>query len=181
MLPDPRPAQAKSTTVVPLVKEHEVISLPSASTLSLIRGAWHGGRRWSKEILVLADPVFEADDPRIAHDGPHETAPLASVPPGSVAARASRPAEGAMRDAEGFGSQSLPRLIGSRREALSISALSPGADVALGFQASRARALEPGVQDHRIVHFATHTIVDNGRPELSGGRTGSSDHSPFVG
>ena len=38
----------------------------------------------------------------------------------------------------------------------------------LGFRASRATVFEPGVEDHRILHFATHAIVDNERPELTG-------------
>jgi CHAT domain-containing protein len=162
-LADPRHAHAETVTV-PLVKEHEVVSLPSASTLSLIRGAWRGGRQWPKEILVLADPVVERDDPRLAQDRAHDTVARAVS---SSASAGARPAGTALREGKGEGFDSLPRLIGSRQEALSISALSPGADVALGFQASRTRALEPAVKDHRIVHFATHAIVDNSRPELS--------------
>jgi len=51
---------------------------------------------------------------------------------------------------------------------MSIAALTTSADLAIGFEASRARALDPAVSDHRIVHFATHAILDNDRPELSG-------------
>jgi CHAT domain-containing protein len=168
VLPDPRPAQVDSATLRPLVTEHEVVSLPSVSTLSLIRTAWERGRRWPKEILLLADPVFEADDPRLVQSLSRETAPGASTPRRPMAVRAVGSADGAPRDADGLGPQVLPRLMGSRREALSISRLTSEADVALGFQASKARALDPGVKEYRIVHFATHAIVDNDHPDLSG-------------
>jgi CHAT domain-containing protein len=39
---------------------------------------------------------------------------------------------------------------------------------ALGFEASRATALDPELGDYRFVHFATHGLVNSTRPELSG-------------
>src|SRR4030095_10177441 len=107
----------------------------SASTLSLIRGAWQGERQWPKQLLVLADPVFEANDPRLGGG-------RANRAPATPAAAPNRPPR---RDA---GAARIQRLIGSRSEAMTISALAGSADVALGFDASRARAMEGGVKDH---------------------------------
>jgi CHAT domain-containing protein len=158
-LADPRRSRADGA-FVPLVQEHEVVHLPSASTLALIRAAETAPKTWVKEVLVFADPVFEADDPR--------------VPPRSRQARASQPAAaaGAQANARPLrsidGAASLSRLMGSGQEARRIASLTTGADVRVGFQANVASALEPGVKDHRIVHFATHAIVDDERPELSG-------------
>ena len=39
---------------------------------------------------------------------------------------------------------------------------------ALDFDASRARALSPDIGDYRIVHFATHGLLNSRHPELSG-------------
>jgi CHAT domain-containing protein len=68
------------------------------------------------------------------------------------------------------GLASLERLTGSRREAQAIAALAgPGATFeALDFQASRATALGPEVASARVVHFASHALLDARHPELSG-------------
>src|SRR5262249_53084682 len=45
-----------------LIAEHEVVSIPSASVLSIIRRETEGRQQAPKSIAVLADPVFEEDD-----------------------------------------------------------------------------------------------------------------------
>jgi CHAT domain-containing protein len=64
----------------------------------------------------------------------------------------------------------LERLRFSRREADAIAALaSPGETLkALDFEASRATASSPSLRDYRIVHFATHGLLNSRHPELSG-------------
>jgi CHAT domain-containing protein len=65
----------------------------------------------------------------------------------------------------GFG-----RLLSTRREAAAISALVPERErmQALDFEASRTTALKPELGEYRIVHFATHGMLNNIHPELSG-------------
>jgi CHAT domain-containing protein len=68
---------------------------------------------------------------------------------------------------------SFARLPWSRREAEAIAAIAAGASagrplVALDFRASRATALSPELSGYRIVHFATHGIIDSQTPALSG-------------
>src|SRR5262249_53159439 len=48
-----------------LIAEHEVVSIPSASVLPIIRRETAGRQRAPKSVAVLADPVFEEDDPRV--------------------------------------------------------------------------------------------------------------------
>src|SRR5262249_7061806 len=64
----------------------------------------------------------------------------------------------------------LPRLPLSRREALAAAALVPRRDalVALDFDASRERATSAELSQYRIIHFATHSLIDNDHPDLSG-------------
>jgi CHAT domain-containing protein len=66
--------------------------------------------------------------------------------------------------------QEFVRLRFSRREAEEIARmLPPGAALkALDFDASRETVLSPDFGRHRIVHFATHSVLNNERPELSG-------------
>jgi CHAT domain-containing protein len=64
----------------------------------------------------------------------------------------------------------LPRLVFSRREAAAIiaSARQRTTLEALDFQANRTTALSKELAQYRIVHFATHGLLDNEHPELSG-------------
>ena len=62
------------------------------------------------------------------------------------------------------------RLRFSRHEAEQIARLTPPAltRVALDFDASREAVLSGDLGQYRIVHLATHSVLDNQRPELSG-------------
>ncbi len=74
----------------------------------------------------------------------------------------------ALRDLGGLGTAGVPRLLESRREARDIAALGPDVDVALDFEANRESAMSSSLADYRVIHFATHGIIDNDHPELSG-------------
>src|SRR6266508_1425364 len=65
-LPAPENKNRPAEDYEPLIAEHEVVTIPSASVLSIIRREMAGRRRAAKSIAVLADPVFEASDPRLA-------------------------------------------------------------------------------------------------------------------
>ncbi len=73
-LPDPRTLMSDTLSDVPLIAEHELVYLPSASTLALVRGTWNQERRWPRTARIFADAVFEADDPRIGATA-HRTDP----------------------------------------------------------------------------------------------------------
>lgn len=62
------------------------------------------------------------------------------------------------------------RLLNTRREATAVLALVPKRErmQALDFEASRTTALRPELGEYRIVHFATHGLLNNIHPELSG-------------
>ncbi len=62
------------------------------------------------------------------------------------------------------------RLPYSRREAESITALLPStmSRTLLDFDASRATATSGDLSNYRIIHFATHSLLNSKHPELSG-------------
>jgi CHAT domain-containing protein len=72
--------------------------------------------------------------------------------------------------AAGADGAALPRLLGSRREAGALAALLPAgrARTALDFAASRQLAISGELGRYRRVHFATHGLLDDVHPELSG-------------
>jgi CHAT domain-containing protein len=165
-LPDPR-SVGPNKAAVPLLVEHEVVNLPSMSTLALLRGEWNQDRRWAKAAMVFADPVYGPGDSRIA--AATKSPPSAVRPGGPSGAEPANLLARAFRGtAVGQGVAAIPRLIETEREARGIAALAAPADVALGFDASRAAAMSAKLSDYRIVHFAVHGIVDNTHPELSG-------------
>jgi CHAT domain-containing protein/predicted negative regulator of RcsB-dependent stress response len=156
----------------PLFVEHEIVNLPSASTLATLRRETAGRKPAEKSLAVLADPVFADDDTRVRRNagkaGSKEKTRSADSDETDIVfqqmVRSGR--ETGVIGAEGaFG-----RLINTRREATAILALVPERErkQALDFEASRATALRPELGEYRIVHFATHGMLNNVHPELSG-------------
>src|SRR5262245_29900047 len=169
-LPAPEDKKRPAGDYEPLIAKHEVVSVPSASVLSVIRREMAGRQRAAKSVAVLADPVFEASDPRLASakngnsSGETPTAPAEADAELSGLTRAIRTMN--FSDARaGF-----TRLAFSRQEAESIIALTPkGTGLkATDFSASRALALSQQLSQYRILHFATHGLLNSERPELSG-------------
>jgi len=147
----------------PLILGHEIVNLPSASVLGVLRRETGQRPAPPKEVVVLADPVFELNDPRIKVEASTAEPEAASPPATGMAAEALR--KRARRDAE----KGFSRLPGTRNEADSIMNLTPeGSGLSLlGFDASRAVALGRELEQYRTVHFATHGILNEENPELS--------------
>ena len=143
-----------------LIADHEVVKLPSASTLGVLRREPRPRGRHAKTVAVFADPVFDAGDERIAMAA---ASPSPRLSP--QLARAAR-AAGILRE----GGQALSRLPFSRREARMILDLAPAGQArgALDFEASRQLATSDELARYRLVHFATHGILNGEHPELSG-------------
>lgn len=160
-----------SKTAVPLMAEHEIIGLPSASVLSLLRlQANERGTRATKEVAILADPVFDKNDPRVGKAEKRTSAGIKKVG-GALTSESTEHLTRSIQDVSGGTQQAgLSRLAFSRREAAAIMAIAkPGAGMeALDFNASRETALSKELSQYRIVHFATHGLLDNEHPELSG-------------
>ena len=145
-----------------LIDRHEVVSLPSASALAVLRQEIRGRAAAPRTLAVIADPVFQPDDERAARARPKP----AQVANGRPQGRGGSPD---LRGAEIDPSQ-LQRLRFSGIEAEAIVALVPEPGQrfkALGFEATRAVATGGELARYRMVHFATHGLIDSRRPELS--------------
>jgi CHAT domain-containing protein/tetratricopeptide (TPR) repeat protein len=146
----------------PLVTRHEVVSLPSASALAVLRREVRGRPRAPKTLAIFADPVFQKTDPRLTHQP-------ASLDRMSLAARITRGWSPSDERQAGGERPSFRRLPSSRKEAETLASLVPRDQLflAVGFDASRAKATSPELARYRNVHFATHGVLDSRRPELS--------------
>ena len=157
------PDSAVSAQATRVADEHEVINLPSMTALSVLRSRRNLDRSATKGLIVFADPVFEADDPRIASAAPAHA--FRSYPSAHSAAL-----HGTRGRTRGHGETGLPRLPGTRHEADVIQAATPAdsATVLLGFDANRDRATNAAMGSYRFIHFATHSVFDDEHPESSG-------------
>ncbi|HJS59680.1 MAG TPA: CHAT domain-containing tetratricopeptide repeat protein [Vicinamibacteria bacterium] len=164
----PHPRSPQGGDYLPLVLSHEVVRAPSLSVLVAIQHASQqggnnprGGHDAGARIVVFADPVFTADDPRIRGHSlrtstEHTGADMSALSPSLRGVRQSL--------------ATLPRLLASREEAASIAKASPGTDVTIltDFRVNRASAEEALRDSHKVVHFAAHGIFNDEHPALSG-------------
>ena len=157
-----------------LIQDHEIINLPSASTMAVLRRDTAQRQLAPKMLAVLADPVFEEDDERVKTARPTASNPT-SQPKANEKSQSQAVAEERSlkhmkeKSAEETGEMKISRLPFTRQEAEKILALVPEADrkQALDFDASRATATAKDLSQYRYVHFATHGYLDSERPEFS--------------
>jgi len=154
------PVPLREGAATPLILDHEISFEPSASILATLRS--RVSRAPTKAIAVFADPVFESDDSRLA-PGHKDLIAAAQAQEGQM--------ESALRDVNpSWSAGKIPRLVASRDEAKAIIEVASVADnlKAIGFDASKAAATSLDLSQYRIIHIATHGVLDSKRPELSG-------------
>jgi CHAT domain-containing protein/Tfp pilus assembly protein PilF len=159
-LPAPDPAGSKQQAPPPLILRHEIVHAPSASSVALLRQETATRPRPAHLAAILADPVFALDDPRVT-SGTHARRQAAHADPTLLRSL------GATTTTRSAGFARLPF---TREEAAAIATLVPESErmQALDFAASRSAALDPRLGSYRIVHFATHALVNSREPALSG-------------
>lgn len=142
----------------PLILDHELVSLPSASAFAVQRRNLENRKPAPEAIAVLADPVFSIGDARFKAAAParegqeqYSTRIIEHLPGG------------------GKGQLAIPRLPFTRWEADQILAVAPAGSSlkALDFRANRAIATSGELSRYRYVHFATHGYLDTARAGFS--------------
>ncbi|MDX2044930.1 MAG: CHAT domain-containing tetratricopeptide repeat protein [Acidobacteriota bacterium] len=162
---NPQSAIRNPQSETPLVVNHELISLPSASTLAVMRKELAGRTPAPKQLAVFADPVFAADDPRLKI----AAGKLKNEPASAVASRKIEHLSGDTTLQGVRRGMVIPRLPFTRQEANQILALSSADSSfkAVDFSANRASALSSELSQYRYLHFATHGYLDSERAGLS--------------
>jgi CHAT domain-containing protein/Tfp pilus assembly protein PilF len=156
------PMPGNRAGLVPLIVKHEIINLPSASVLAELRQQKIGRSPAPMAVAVLADPIFDPTDERLKKFHLQKSS---SSRWDSNVIRSARDLD-TTREAKPY----LSRLLYTRNEADAVMAVTPPGKgmLAVDFDASRAVATNPALAKYRIVHFATHGIIDDRHPELSG-------------
>jgi CHAT domain-containing protein len=174
----PTPAQSS----VPLIAEHEIVSLPSASTVALLRRENEDRKPALKLAIVFADPVFSRDDPRVEQSAvaaaskasKGSASDLKVADPKALAQNHTAPEtsdpDSLERSAKDSGLPTFDRLRASRREADTIVELAGKGNAVeeLDFDSSREIATSEALSQYRIIHIATHGLLNSRNPELSG-------------
>jgi CHAT domain-containing protein/tetratricopeptide (TPR) repeat protein len=152
-----------------LVKTNEIVYAPSASVVAAIRQ--QGSKASGKNLLVVADPIFNSNDPRLKGSG--------AAPATGEARGLGLGLESAITDVagpspaagQGVGLQ-LARLVGTRAEAEEIAKIvrSGGGqpDLWIDLNASEDNVRNRDMTNYKVVHIATHGLLDAERPQFTG-------------
>lgn len=153
-----------------LVKTNEIVYSPSASVIAAIRQG--SGVSSGKSMLLVADPVFSADDPRAKGSaGTSSSAETRGLGLGL---------ESAVNDVSGStdassttpGGFHLARLSGTRTEADEISKIAKAggaqADLWIDLNANEDNVRSHDMTGYRFMHVATHGLLDAERPQFTG-------------
>lgn len=145
-----------------LIENHDVAIAPSVSM-------YLGDQRRpasvtpTREMLLVADPVYQLSDARLARFAKNVSATSETESEETLTRRLFSIFRG------GESSGGLERLLGSADEAASIAALLPQASVDRleGFTATRERFLAARIDRYRFIHIATHAVADAEVPQAS--------------
>jgi CHAT domain-containing protein/Flp pilus assembly protein TadD len=180
----------------PLLMNHEIVTLPSASVLAMIRQETKARPMPPKTVAIFADPVFDEKDARVLektgsagksakstvpktlsrsalpdppHQSPAKSLPGTQTPKEDSTNLPDSDIQTILRSAlDDRGS--FARLHFSREEAKTIhtSVKQPSALLKLDFEANLQAVVTENLGQYQIVHFSTHGILNSEQPELSG-------------
>lgn len=156
-----------------LIKSNEIIYAPSASVVAGIRQ--QRGKSSGRSMLIVADPVFNSNDARARNTTPSTMANASEVRGlGIQSALTDVAGQGAVTSAQSTKMEGLPlaRLTGTRIEAEQISKLAKSAggqaDLWLDLDASEDNLDSRDIGKYRVVHIATHGLLNAERPQFTG-------------
>ena len=150
-----------TTEYQPLISQYEIVNLPSVSTLAILRQELKQRQEIApKQIAILADPIFSRTDERVTKKQTPSTDNQTDITWGE---------HSALRSAQISGIN-LDPLPATRQEAQGIMSLVPESQriQVFDFAANRKFATSSQLSEYRIIHFATHGILNSEQPELSG-------------
>jgi CHAT domain-containing protein/predicted negative regulator of RcsB-dependent stress response len=167
-----------------LVKSNEVVYAPSASVVGTIKQ--QRTKATGRAMLIIADPVFNSNDARAQKrtPAPATDAEVRGLGIQSAVADVSGTTPASNPQMEGL---PLARLNGTRTEADQISKLAKTsgsqADVWLDLDANEDNLTARDVSKYRIIHVATHGLLNAERPQFTGvvlSLVGNKSHDGFV-
>ncbi|MCC5609866.1 tetratricopeptide repeat protein [Nostoc sp. CHAB 5834] len=179
----------------PLLLNHEIVNLPSASTIDILRKEIKE-RKAPKTLAVLADPVFSKQDERLANNCQNpqpflsNNAQQLAINPQNSSYNIELDLEKSalIRATRDINWDNITRLKKTRTEALEIMKFVDDSEQIHAFdcEANYAWASNPELSQYRYLLFATHGILNDINPELSGivlslvDKNGNPTQKPFL-
>jgi CHAT domain-containing protein len=141
----------------PLVAQHDIINVPSASILGELRKEAAHHRAHAKALAVFGNPIFAQQNGQTASNQTSD----------DQSKHATRSIE---LDRDGSDHPTLDRLFYSAREIANLRDVATEAQTftASDYDATRDRLLSMDFTQYAILHFATHGLLNPERPENSG-------------
>ncbi len=169
----PLPKGDNNQTFPPLIIEHEIVSLPSISVIKSLQTNKISSISKEKTIAIWADPVFDPKDERLKNSSNNST---------SNSSQTTRNTEleedlelnqllRSTEDSTILQDKGFSRLVGTRIEANAICSLvakESNVLLALDFDANHNKVLSTDLSQYKYIHFATHGLLNEVHPELSG-------------
>jgi CHAT domain-containing protein len=139
----------------PLIAHHEIINAPSASTLVLMRQETSGRPVAPNLLAAFGDPVFPSNYAL--------KSPATKVDSGEQRGLASN-------QVDTLDPNTVQQLFFAKQELNVLRNLAPPDETLIysDFDATRERLRELDLRQYRILHFATHGLLNARQPELSG-------------
>ncbi|MBV6622054.1 MAG: CHAT domain-containing protein [Rivularia sp. (in: Bacteria)] len=155
-------ANLDNTNYQPLMLNHEIVNLPSASTIAIQREKTAKRKIAPKKIAILADPVYSSNDERITGKSTSYDLDI------DINTQIERSA--LKRSAKSLNRNGWTRLPYTANEAQAILKLvsSQSSLPVFNFDANYNWATSKNLNQFQILHFATHGFVNPEQPELSG-------------
>lgn len=145
----------------PLILHHEIVILPSASTLAVLRTTIPQSQPNPKTIAIFANPVFSDKDPRF-------TAKDQSLASQSTSQQLPSSRTDYLLASSGFGELSMIPNTGKQADEI-CALLKPSQYFrADGFDATKQTVIQSVLGQYRYAHFATHGYFNQNHPDLSG-------------
>ncbi len=152
-----------SKTYSPLLTQHEITNLPSASTIGILRSTVAQKTRGPKTIAILADPIFNQNDDRLVKSpnlsGLENRDQIDTIITNRI-----------KRSGRTGRNLDYSRLPGTADEANGILSLVPNVNdrtAAFGFDANYDWITSPKLSQYRYIHLATHGFFDGEKPAFS--------------
>jgi CHAT domain-containing protein len=151
----------------PLINQHELVNLPSSSSIAIIRQETQNRKPAPKALALLADPIFSADDPRLKTP---QKQPISQTNPDLNQLAINRVTKTLKKSRAVGDNNQFTRLPGTRQEAQAILALLPKTETIVAFddQANLNLAINPQLSQYRMIHLATHGVFNGEDPAYSG-------------
>lgn len=174
-LPVKKASRSRQTASRLLVAQNEIVILPSASALSILRKETAGRATKPVSVAIVADPVFDPQDERfegkstVDSPSPTESVTLSAQKRIHTRILEREKEAGKIGESPDVVNLRIPRLPFTRVEADQISKLVGTENSArlVSFAANRQAIASGELSKYPYIHLATHGLIDADRPDLS--------------